>query len=76
MTTCQRPADSETHSFGQHVWAVHPNTAVNVARVETNAKVAGKVQAGGFQVGTACADDARADLEAIARMASEGGPGG
>lgn len=74
MTTCQGPADSETRSPGQQIRAVHPNTAVNVATVEANAEVAGKVQASGFQVGTAWADDARADLDAIARMASEGGP--
>ncbi len=52
---------------------VQEDTAAKVADVEAAAK-AGEVQTAPSETGELCAEDAQADLEAIARMASEGGP--
>ena len=50
---------------------VQEDTAAKVAEVEAAAK-AGELQTIG--TGEVCTEDAQADLNAIARMASEGGP--
>ena len=52
---------------------VQENTAAKVAEAEAAAK-AGELQAAPCETGEVCAEDAQADLNAIARMASEGGP--
>ncbi len=52
---------------------VQENTAAKVAEAEAAAK-AGEVQTAPSETGEVCAEDAQADLDAIARMASEGGP--
>ena len=73
MTPYRRPANWDAHFSGGQVWGVQENTAGKVAKAEVTAK-AGEVQATSSEAGKVCAEDAQDDLDAIARMASEGGP--
>lgn len=73
MTPYRRPANWDAHLPGGQVRGVQENTAAKVAEAEATAK-AGELQATSSEARKASAEDAQADLDAIARMASEGGP--
>ena len=73
MIPYRKPANWAAHLSGGQVWGVQENTAAKVAMAEVTTK-AGEVQATSSEAGKVCAEDAQDDLDAIARMAYEGGP--
>lgn len=72
MTPQRKPPDWNANPSGGQVSGVQENTLPTAAKAEMPAK-AQAIQATSSEAGKVCVEDDQSDLDAIARMASEGG---